>query len=299
MTPIRIAGVALFLSAAASAQTPVTQPASTRPAGDDQSARIIELTGSVSHAGAEGGAWQRAKVGDVLLPGTRIRTQVRSRVSLAFGDDTVVVIERATLASIDDFRQSADTKTVRLGLGRGTIRAGVAESTLRSDMTIETPTATLSKRGTTDFGIAYEPGTGRFRVWLAGEGLVEAFNKLLRQSREVRSGEYVTQAMLRWIDTATLDRWTPVIDVFGTTELEKMFHSVNDTGMAVAEPGGGTPIWYIADRQGAREAAEDAFRRRVPVGVPFITLQGPRFVSRPEGNFGTGLGASPRLRSAR
>ena len=52
-----------------------------------------------------------------------------------------------------EFEITADAKVLRMGLGHGAVRGGVAETTLRSDLSIETPTATLSKRGTIGFRI--------------------------------------------------------------------------------------------------------------------------------------------------
>lgn len=280
------------------AQAPSTAPAaggaSTQPAIEAMSARVIQLSGSASwarvSASGEAGEWTPVKQNDVLPEGSRIRTQVRSRVVLAFGDDTVVVIERATLASIDQFHRAQDTKKVRLGLGHGTIRAGVSETTLRSDMTIETPTATLSKRGTMDFGISYEPSSGRFRVFLNKEGLVEALNRVTGQSGLVRPGQYVTEQMQQWIDTLTVDRWVPVIDTYGLTNAEQVFNSVKNSGFAVVEPGAGGNLLTIS----SRDFASVIGQQRGP-GVnttPYVTPppSGNQPIARPEGNFGTGGG---------
>jgi hypothetical protein len=278
----------LFICSAAWGQ--VTQPSTgTQPSKIDEAftAQVITVSGNVSYAlldekGAPG-QWKEAKVGDRLPAGSWIRTQIRSKVGLAFGDDTVVVVDRATLASIDQFHRTGDTKHVRLGLGHGTVRGGVAETTLRSDMTIETPTATLSKRGTIDFGISYEPSTNRFRVYLGGPGLVEALNKLTNDSQLVRPGQYVTQAMIRWIETATFDRWVPVVDTFGMSNAEKMFNAMNDSGTAVVDPGGGANIYGIGGRNAGQTLSNNTFNMSPPT-------PGSTVIPRPEGNFGTGLG---------
>jgi hypothetical protein len=165
----------------------------------------------------------------------------------------VILVERATLASIDQFLNSTEAEWIRLGLGHGAIRGGVAETTLRSNLTIDTPTATLSKKGTIDFRIAYEPSFHQFKISLAEEGLVEALDKLTRESRRVYPGQYVTQAMVRWVDTAAFDRLVPIVDVLGQTGLEKLFNVLNNSGLAVVEPGGGAAIWSVVKR--AQEAA--------------------------------------------
>ena len=57
------------------------------------------------------------------------------------------------------------------------VRAGVAEGGLKSDFTIDSPVATLSKRGTWNFALYYERETERFEISLLDRGLVEAIDK--------------------------------------------------------------------------------------------------------------------------
>lgn len=291
-----------------------TQPAdsTTQPVSVDEAyqARIVKLAGHVQYAlpeaNGEPGEWQEAKVGDQLQAGTRIRTRLRSHVVLTFGDDTVVMIDRATLASIDQFHRSADTKHIRLGLGHGAVRAGVAETTLRSDMTIETPTATLSKKGTMDFGIEYEPSTGRYRVYLARQGLVEALDHVSGRSRTLMPGQYVTEAMVRWIETALFDRTVALADVFGMTGAERLFNALSGSGLGVLEPGGGQAAGQFAGSGGGSSSSTGSGGglgtqpgAGLAAGAIISQLTGQRVITRPEGNFGTGNGRLPRLPSNR
>jgi len=271
-------------------------------------AKVVKLEGTVQYALADAAGtsteWKTAKVGDTLPAGTRIRTRLRSKVVLMFGDDTVVMIDRATLASIDQFRRVADTKEVRLGLGHGAVRAGVAEATLRSDMTIETPTATLSKKGTMDFGIEYEASTGRFKIDLAQEGLVQALNRLTNESRSLHAGQYVTEAMVRWVETATFDRHVSFADVFGQTGAEKLFNALNGSGLGSSNPGGGAVVRNFMARGtgGATTGTGANLTNALGAGAllnPQNTPTGPKVVNRPEGNFGTGSGKLPRLWGSR
>ncbi len=290
---------------AAAPTAPVGQPPATRPSGEPMQARVAKLEGTVHYAlaGAGGttGEWKAARVGDLLPAGTRIRTRLRSKVVLTFGDDTVVMIDRATLASIDQFQRVADTKEVRLGLGHGAVRAGVAETTLRSDMTIETPTATLSKKGTMDFGIEYEPSTGRFKIDLAQEGLVTALNRMTEESRNLHAGQYVTERMVRWIETATFDRHVSFADVFGQTGTEKLFNVLNGSGAGSLEPGGGITTRAFARRFQGRSGGPALGQNltnalgTTALLAPLSTGGGTRVVNRPEGNFGTGSGRLPHL----
>jgi len=307
---IAIVGAALAWSASAGAQAPSSRPQQpvdtpTLPAADTadaepMQAQIIKMSGRVQYALTDQagvpGKWQPAKIGDLLPAGTRIRTRLRSKVVLAFGDDSVVMIDRATLASIDQFHRSADTKYVKLGLGHGAIRAGVAEATLRSDMTIETPIATLSKKGTIDFGIEYEPSTGRYRIFLARQGLVAALNKRTGESQMVRPGRYVTQAMIRWVETAVFDRHVAMADLFGTPGSEKLFNALNSSGLGVVEPGGGQGISNIGGRQAGGGLPGQQMANPLQGNLPVLPLRiGPQVIFRPEGNFGTGNGLVPRL----
>lgn len=301
---------AILVSVCAPVLGQATRPAAdvtagTQPAIDPLSARVIQLTGNASYALSDGsgaaGEWKPAKVGDVLPAGTRVRTQLRTQLILAFGDDTVVVVERATLASIDQFHRAADTKRVKLGLGYGTVRAGVSETTLRSDMTIETPTATLSKRGTMEFGISYEPSTGRFRVFLNKEGLIEAREKLRGDAQILEPGQYVTQNMMAWIDTLSGARWVAVIDTNGLTGSEKLFNRLNQSGIAVLDPGAGGNLMTMSSRDNGSLAGQNLQNAAMLPLVPLVTpgTPGPGGLiqlPRPEGNFGTGTsGAASSL----
>jgi len=295
-----------FQMSAALAQEPKKPAPTTQPEKIDEAfeATVIKIVGKVSYskldAKGEPGKWQPAKIGDRLPAGTRVRTRLRSKIVMAFGKDSVVMIDRATLVSIDQFHRTADTKKIRLGLGHGVIRAGVSETTLRSDMTIDTPTATLSKKGTIDFRMEYEPFTGRFRISLAKEGLVEALNKLSNRKRSIGPGQYVNQAMLRWIETATFDRYVPVIDTFSMTDAEQLFNMVRDSGLGVIEPGAGTNIMSLSGRDAGQLFARLARERRNRLRPlrPQV-IDGQRIFDRPEGNFGTGSGLLPSLLNAR
>jgi hypothetical protein len=293
------AGLATWAESAA--QPPASAPAAaapaSRPATIDEpfQATATKVTGTVLYAltGPDGkpGEFKPLKDGDRLPAGAVVQTRVRSKVLLSFGDDTVVLVDRVTMASIDQFHRSGDTKKIQLGLGHGLVRAAAVETTLRNDMTISNPVATLSKRGTLDFGMRYEPGTGHYVVFLNQEGLVELQDYLRNAGRSVQPGQYVTQALTRWIETLTLDRYIPIVDRWGTTYGEQHFNAYYGTGIAVVEPGAGVSNFfqnYHSSSQGAGLAGG----QYIPVAPTFPLPSvpgGPLQVIRPEGNFGTGL----------
>jgi hypothetical protein len=276
----------------ATATRPATAP-TTQPVQIDETyeAEVIKVQGKVSYAvpDAEGkrGPWKRAEVGVKLPAGTEIRTMIRARLTLKFGDDTVIQVERATLASIDSFHRTGDTKFVRLGLGHGAVRGGTAETTLRSDLTIAAPTATLSKRGTIGFRIEYTPVVGRFRVSLERKGLVQALNQVTGKSMTIGPGQYVTQAMVQWVETAKFDRYVPIVDVYGLTDAEEKFQALLASGLATVEPGAGAATKSLTGTDASR-----AFGQLVPSPIPpsdaGLLIRARRPVDRNEGNFGTG-----------
>ncbi|GMV96080.1 MAG: hypothetical protein AMXMBFR83_04490 [Phycisphaerae bacterium] len=270
-----------------------TRPAgpATLPAGQDRSARVQKVEGKVSFSvlKADGtfGEWQPVRPGDSLAPGTRIRTGIRSRVILIFGENTVVLIDRATLASIDQFRETGDGQQIALGLGHGAVRAGAAETTLRSDMIIQTPTATLSKRGTFGIELEYEPSTGYFRAALSDSGLINILNRLTGQDRTVAPGQYVTQAMTRWIEVAKFSGWVNVNDAVGLTPGEQVFNAFYNTGPGVAQPGAGTMANVTTAHQSG-DLSGATLQGRMATMPPVLAPPGAGVlrITRNEGNFG-------------
>jgi len=269
------------------AASETTAATSTQPTTIDQpfQATIIQITGKARYAlvDQEGvpGQWQKAKVGDRLPASTQVRTFLRSRVVLAFGNDTVVAIDSATKMSIDEFHRTGKTKRVNLGLAHGLVRAGVRETTLRSDMTIKTPTATLSKEGTMDFGMQYDAGNGQSYGFLNVRGLVNFTNTLTGQSRYLGPGQNVAQAMVKWID-ALQAKYPTVIDNFGTTSNERNFVINNGGGLGSIDPGAGANTFTITVNTPATTGGQSLPTRPNIPEIPTLPLL------RPEGNFGTG-----------
>ncbi len=287
------------------AGAPATQPAASgQPDGAGQPSPAEAVVGTVqgmvqvapTKADGSVGEWRTPKEGDRLSAGTRIRTLFNSSLTIKFTDDTVIQIESGTMASIDDFRTTSDTKTVKLGIAHGAIRGASAETTLRSDLTIESPTAVLSKRGTVGYRIEYEPITGHFRISLETEGLVEALNKLTEEFLKIRPGEYVTEAMKRWLETAIFDDYISYTGTFGMTEGDAKFGAFHAGGVGYIEPSGGWDTRGLVGLRNSRIYEDTVYRQRgagviPPVIIRFPRLSGPPSVGTPEGNFGTGPGS--------
>ena len=277
------------------AATDEPQPTEDADAASEMSARVIEVTGvvewslpGVSPAGDDG--WQPVKVDDLLAPGTQIRTHLGAGVNLQFGETTFAGIRGLSFASIDDARRSAQRETVKLGLGYGTIRGASSEGEVVSEVTVDSPHATLAKRGTEGWQIFVEAQTGRFEVSLAESGLVEAIQRLgadRTRTRLIRPGEYANQKNIAnlWLRQAVFDRAVKFFEPQGITTAEAACATEYPGGLASLAPGAGTDLMVLTDRRVRTEAAggiTGAGDDRPIIQPPAIRLY------RPEGNFGTG-----------
>lgn len=261
-------------------------------------ATVIEVVGNVEWAlhgvdvlASEG--WRPVLVNQRLIPGTQVRTGLRSHVNLQFGETTVCSLRSATHASIDDLYRSTEAEVVRIGLGYGAIRGGSSEGTIRADVVIDSTVATLAKRGTEGWEIAVEPGTGRFNISLAQYGLVEAVQKLgaRRVSRSVRPGEYATERNIAnmWVRQDIFDRSVQFFDVDSVTAAEADSLADNRRGYGIMAPSADASVVDASGRVDAQWVVGQIDARVPPSIRPPATILIPRGpIARPEGNFGTG-----------
>ena len=269
-----------------------------KPETTQETAKVIEVKGSVEYApvGTEPldtEAWKPVEKDMRLVSDTQIRTGLRSRCVLMFGeepDQTVISIRRATLASISDFRRSKDEQRIRIGLGYGAVRGGSSEGTLRSDVIVDSTVATLAKRGTEGFQIEVEPVSGRYRISLARHGLVEAFSKATGEKRLVRQGEYSTRENIArmWVTQDIFDRAVQFFETGSLTEADLEFMSRNTSGATIMNPEGAQST-VLLDRPLDSITRLEAILNEGDVFpcIPTVIIDhGP--VSRPEGNFGFG-----------
>jgi len=264
--------------------------------GAQMAAAVIEVSGSVDFAPVgvsvlASDGWKPVKLGDRLESGHQVRTGLRSYVNLQFGSTTTIAIRSASHASIDQCYRSATSEVVRMGLGYGTVRGGSTEGQVRSDVIIDSTVATLAKRGTDGWQMQVQPGSQRFRISLAREGLVEASRKAAgsgRSSRTVRPGEYATDKNVAnlWIKQDIFDRNVTFFQSDGLTNSDAEFVTDNTRGYAVMSPGGGSTIPTLTGRSSSEFVlAQLDARDGRGEGSSTILLQP---VDRPEGNFGTG-----------
>ncbi|MFO0973222.1 MAG: hypothetical protein U1A27_07275 [Phycisphaerae bacterium] len=256
--------------------------------------------------------WTAIKVGDALAGGVQLDVPVRSALLLVLEPATppsVIMVESMTFASIDELALSSESAKTRLGLAYGAIRAGVAEGGLRSDMQIESPVATLSKRGTWDFRFEYERGTGRWSMTLADRGLVEAINRLSGQRQLILPGQAVNQLMARWVQSAQFNRQVQLIP-YGLMGKDQQFFYENSDGLGILLRGGGNQVALFGNggivgpgnpKNGLARLLGDSSGGQTGQLRLFQALQTralfgnrqPGTIGSPDGSFGIGFGTVP------
>ncbi|MCC7291360.1 MAG: hypothetical protein IT449_04760 [Phycisphaerales bacterium] len=292
---VLLAALAGFLSEGTAAAPPgewpslrSAKPSVTAPDVEVLSAVVLGVSGNVTTAPlgvlpTQREGWTPVAVGDRLPPSTQIRTSLGSRVELKFGDETYVLIDRLSLACVREFYRRGDVPHIRLDLGYGAIRGATTEGTIRSELTVDSPVATLAKEGTRGWEITVEPHTGAFTIALADEGLVDAIRRLgggQSVHRLVHPGEYANQDNIArmWLHQAHFDRAFKFYGTSGLSKADVGFVAANSTGFAPLAPGGGTESVFLARRTPSRPTADMISPVRVVV---------PSTIRRPEGNFGT------------
>jgi len=201
--------VACLLSGAW-AQEATTQPAAAAAEPQPLAATVKEVKGDAQclKAGA-GEKWRPLKVGDKLDEMSIIITGFRTRVVLAFADNSEVVINRATKMGIAQFRKVGKVTRTRIGLKYGSMRTNISKARGPSDFAVSTPVATLavsgsgSDTGFSDFGLLL----GVF----AGDWLTNMGPKHLN----VATGETTDGRLTRAIFRAKLRTAVLLGDVFG------------------------------------------------------------------------------------
>lgn len=253
--------------------------------------------------------WTPIKVGDQLHAGQLVRVfTVRSKVKVVArpaDPPTVMLFDRGTLVNISELAIVNGAAKSRIQLGYGQIKAGVAEGTVRSDMEIESPVATLSKRGTDIFGMEY--GNGQYKMFLTdkGRGLIQAIqtqataygSQRLNEARFVTPGQFITHQLLRAIDNVQFDREVNVNDVFGLGKSDSLFSMLNDRGLGVflnpngtlqlSQPGGVPQPFQLPGEQPVVQRTMQSF----------VNPQVRQTPTNSGGDFGVGQGALPGFNS--
>lgn len=185
--------------------------------------------------------WTPVAKGQTIGAGQQLNVPMRSRIKMVArpaDPPTVILIEQSTFVNIGELAMMDGAAHSRIQIQYGAIKAGVAEGTSRSDMEIEAPTATLSKKGTDIFGLEVQ-ADGRFKMFLTanGRGLVQgiinqsgAFGSSRMNSRFLTPGQWITHQMIRAIDNVQFDREVMVNDIYGLKGVDQLFTLLNNHG---------------------------------------------------------------------
>jgi len=113
-----------------------------------QSGVISEVTGEVELKPSGAAAFTVARVGDVVARDTIVSTGFRSTAIIKIGSTTITV-RPLTRLSLAEIQSSSGSETLNVELQAGRVRVDVnPPAGTRSDMTIQSPGATASVRGT-------------------------------------------------------------------------------------------------------------------------------------------------------
>ncbi len=146
--------------------------------------------------------------------------------------------------------------------------------------------------------MSYDPATGHYFAGLDTEGLIRIVNTVTGQRMTLSPGQFTTQLMQRWVQTATFQRTVTFTDPFGTTQVERVFYADNSGGRTVINPTGST------NSQGSQFSGQGLGNSLLnqqlsnPTNViPTLDIIGNGNTPAPFyeyrfGNFGTGIPAS-------
>jgi len=136
---------------------------------DQRSGIIRELNGTVELKTAGTSQYVPAKAGDEVRQDTVISTGFKSTAIVALGS-TVIAVRPLTRLTLTEIRASAGTETLNVNLSAGRVRVDVnPPAGTRTAMTVSSPSATASVRGT-----SFEFDTRNLRV---NNGIVSFLGK--------------------------------------------------------------------------------------------------------------------------
>src|SRR5262249_8198562 len=153
------------------------------------------------------------------------------------------------------------------------VRGGSSEGEIKSDVIVDSPVATLAKRGTEGWELEVEPMTGRFRISLAQYGIVDAIQKTTEgragRTKTVLPGQYATQANIAnmWVNQNIFDRNVTFYGPEGQTRSEAEFALNNTRGLNVVAPGSGVDVVTSSQRVSAQSILSSA-NNNIPPNIP-------------------------------
>jgi hypothetical protein len=193
---------------------------------------------------AEDGKWTALKAGDALDELTVIRTGFGSKVVLVFADRGRVTVDSVTKIGISEFRKKEKKVNTRLGLKYGTLRAKVNSKVGPVDFRVQSPTATLSVRGSEKI-VGYCPNGGSKGKSLVGDLILTSKTN---RRQVVRPGEVVGGKKPLVPMDRMMPQYVPFLgDAFGgSTRVERVSYVKQSSGRAA---GGG----FVPDDKAAKK----------------------------------------------
>jgi len=113
-----------------------------------QNGVIKELTGTVELKRASSAGFIAAKAGDIVNQDTVVSTSFKSTALIEVGS-TVITVRPLTRLTLTEIRASSESETLNVSLQTGRVRVDVKPPAgTKASMTVSSPTATASVRGT-------------------------------------------------------------------------------------------------------------------------------------------------------
>ena len=216
---------------AAPAGKPADQQAQPQPqdkADQDQQAQPLTVTvksvAGTAHRLLPGDEpeWAPLEAGEKLDETSIIRTGLRSKVVLAFADNSTVTVNRATKMGIAEFRKRGEVTQTKLGLKYGSLRATVEKAKGPNDFTVATPVGTMAVTGS-GLGAGFTGDLGlRSNCSQGGLQVTQGF-----RTRNLSPGQTTNNQMAPAIALVQQNFTTMLGDSFGGTTLTEKAGLVN------------------------------------------------------------------------
>jgi hypothetical protein len=189
---------------------------------------IREMTGTVELKTAGSEKWVPAKQGDRIQEATIISTGFKSTAMLSIGNSTLLV-RALTRMSLEALMNQDETDTINVGLSTGRVRADVKPPAgSKTNLTIQTPSATASVRGT-----VFDLDTATVRV-IEGKVSFQPSGELTQRPIMVGAGQQ------SWVDTQSGQAVTPLAAAESSMVLPAL-PGQNAAASSGGANGGGTP----------------------------------------------------------
>lgn len=179
-------------------------------------------------------SWQSVSEGDTIPEGAWIRTGIGDKISMMMGENSLIVVDRMSMVKIDALRQRGDLVTTRLNLERGMLKAGIERGRIRSDFSVQSPTAVASLRGSI-LGVSVSDLGMEMRL---DQGKLYSSN-IDGRFRDYKAGICNTDDLELAVDLITLENTARVLDPMGASQYEHRL--AGTTGNQGVDPNAGGP----------------------------------------------------------